>query len=466
MKFTAVYGSPGCGKSTELVNHVNRLLESGVERSDILYLSFTKAPVLEVMARTLNSKANVDMATIHSFVMRLTGVTPAQLMTQYEQSRFAKVSRVAMARKEIGVFAPSIFAVKSLAANRMTSLDEEFSKIRNYDYSYAITQSVITAYEAYKRERGLIDFDDILLRYAEFPVDHHYSHIILDEAQDLTPLQWAVFRTICRGSRVVDVAIAGDPDQCLYEWNGSDAMGMLSWREEFNAEVNILEQSYRVPALCHALAMKVLGRVKTREHKPYNPRPVDGIIERTGNFRLDMLKDKAMVLCRTSSVRNAAIDSLIQSNIAFMTEGGTDGPLQSNIGKAVIHWQRLCRGEPLSARKRAALKRMMLKDVDLDDPAALSKYDVTDLFSINEQFVNYYRHTDLLSEPPLTVSTIHASKGREAEHVILYTEVNGLCIENMDINGDSEHRLWYVGLTRSKNKLTLVSNPTEPAYDI
>ncbi|MEK0415686.1 MAG: ATP-dependent helicase, partial [Actinomycetota bacterium] len=86
-------------------------------------------------------------------------------------------------------------------------------------------------YEALKRKRHVVDLDDLLLRvvddmrndesYAE-AVRWRFQHLFVDEAQDMNPLQYALFDAI-RGGRE-DVFVVGDPLQAIYGWNGADRM--------------------------------------------------------------------------------------------------------------------------------------------------------------------------------------------------------------------------------------------------
>ena len=81
----------------------------------------------------------------------------------------------------------------------------------------------IDTYEHYKRsggENSFIDFTDMIGRAideVEFPP---LEILILDEAQDFTPLQWSVIYKMC--DNVKRIYLAGDDDQAIYRWNGAD----------------------------------------------------------------------------------------------------------------------------------------------------------------------------------------------------------------------------------------------------
>ncbi len=88
--------------------------------------------------------------------------------------------------------------------------------------------SVVTAYEAEKRRRGVVDLDDFLAhvvdRCARDPrftesVRFQFRHVLVDEAQDMNPLQWNFVRTI--SGPAPDLFLVGDPNQAIYGFNGA-----------------------------------------------------------------------------------------------------------------------------------------------------------------------------------------------------------------------------------------------------
>src|SRR5438445_4235864 len=85
-------------------------------------------------------------------------------------------------------------------------------------------------YGAEKRRRGLVDFDDLLLRCAdalatdaEFAAAQRwrFRHLFVDEFQDVNPAQHQLLAGWL-GNRA-DLCVVGDPDQAIYAWNGADA---------------------------------------------------------------------------------------------------------------------------------------------------------------------------------------------------------------------------------------------------
>ena len=65
--------------------------------------------------------------------------------------------------------------------------------------------------------------------------------------------------------------------------------------------------------------------------------------------------------------------------------------------------------------------------------------------------------------PRIRLSTIHGSKGGEADHVILSTEIAQRTWREMDAQPEDEARVWYVGVTRARERLTIVGATTPRA---
>jgi superfamily I DNA/RNA helicase len=70
-----------------------------------------------------------------------------------------------------------------------------------------------------------------------------------------------------------------------------------------------------------------------------------------------------------------------------------------------------------------------------------------------------------LLQPKINISTIHSIKGGEADNVYILSDITKNVKDNMERNPDSEHRVFYVGVTRAKNSLRLVLPQTKLYYD-
>ena len=115
--------------------------------------------------------------------------------------------------------------------------------------------------ERYKEQHGLIDFPDMIEKFLESGVSPKLRVMFVDEAQDLSLIQWKLVRKIEEAS--TDSFIAGDDDQGIYKWNGAHVNTFIN----LEGTRKVLEQSYRVPKKPFDLADKIISRVKNRVEK-------------------------------------------------------------------------------------------------------------------------------------------------------------------------------------------------------
>jgi DNA helicase-2/ATP-dependent DNA helicase PcrA len=131
---------------------------------------------------------------------------------------------------------------------------------------------LFAAYEAEKRRRRLIDFDDVLIRCAE-AIDRdeefaagqrwRFRHLFVDEFQDATPLQLRLLRAWLGGSD--DLTVVGDPAQAIYAFTGADASPLLDFEHAFpGGETIALARNYRSTPDVVAIAEVALGAAAGR----------------------------------------------------------------------------------------------------------------------------------------------------------------------------------------------------------
>ena len=127
-------------------------------------------------------------------------------------------------------------------------------------------------------------------------------------------------------------------------------------------------------------------------------------------------------------------------------------------GKTAL--QEKAKSQKLLSYRDLVEKYGLLAPQDLPWPTALSRMDPAD---------RVYLETIELSGgidkvPQIELSTIHGAKGREADHVVLMTDMSRKTHEAFLKNADAEHRVWYVGATRAKQRLFLIHPKTEFFY--
>ena len=97
----------------------------------------------------------------------------------------------------------------------------------------------------------------------------YFDVIFIDEAQDLSLIQWAIIKKLEDENKGVDIWIAGDDDQAIFGWAGADVDSFINWK----AKEIPLEQSERVPSQIQQIALSIIERVEgNRLNKNYHPK--------------------------------------------------------------------------------------------------------------------------------------------------------------------------------------------------
>jgi DNA helicase-2/ATP-dependent DNA helicase PcrA len=264
-----VVAGAGSGKTRTLIYRVARLIESGVPPGAILLLTFTRRASQEMLRRAEQLVGDrtraVSGGTFHSFantVLRQWGA-PLGLKPNFTildradmedvinllRSRMGFGSRERRFPKK-GTLAEAI----SMARNKRRGLDEEIQ----LDFPHLIEHSeeilqLAQRYEAYKRERGLLDYDDLLDKLVELlqqnaavrmRLSDAYRYIMIDEYQDTNEVQAEIVRLLAANHR--NVMAVGDDAQSIYSFRGANFRNILDFPKIFtNARIVKLEENYR-----------------------------------------------------------------------------------------------------------------------------------------------------------------------------------------------------------------------------
>lgn len=464
MEAHTVYGPPGCGKTTEMLKRVEEA-KSRYKASEICFLSFTKAGAAEALKRLGLSRSD-KICTIHSLMFRLNNISGASVVDSKKLRvfssktgfRFKGQANDTGEQMELG---DQYLAILSKQVNRGTDLREEYyDSDRPGDWSGF--EFFCRSYLSWKSSNGFVDFNDMLAMYVANPVDHGAAVVFIDEAQDLSNLQWAVVDKMASFKRVKEIHIAGDDDQAIYEWSGASPHGMAEFQDRYNSSGLILSQSWRVPVSVHGVAMGIAATIKSRVDKKYSPRPAQGLVRRMSSFNPQSISagEDVLILCRSYVTRKEVEDELILSRIPYKNEGGLPGLFSSRIADAIRIFRKLERGESISSsevEKLALVANTHTKEeIQSKNFLPMLRRGFLRSLVVPPQLVDFYRDADLDSEPSVRLSTIHTAKGREAERVILHTGLTSRTLTDMDKNGDAEARVWYVGATRAKDTLDIL----------
>lgn len=273
---TLLLAVPGSGKTTVLVTRAASMLESGSPAGRICCLSYSRESAQDMAARfgRLFSGCfpeSPGFSTIHSLCWRILNDFARQNrrpLPQLTGSGSAPASTRLLARcaKEVAGRFPDEEGLRELAAktglckNRMLSPAE----IANLSGIPAYFPDVFARYEAVKKAAGLMDYDDMLLYtlniFEKRPLFRQYwqgcfDFWNIDEAQDLSPAQWALLKAL--SPRGQGLFLVGDEDQSIYAFRGGDPKGLLRFPEDFpGAKVLKMEENRRsrpeILQLCNA----------------------------------------------------------------------------------------------------------------------------------------------------------------------------------------------------------------------
>jgi len=482
-----IFGPPGCGKTTYLLNVVDQELEAGVPSTKIGYFSFTRKAANEARDRAiqkfpqLNAKTDFPyFRTLHSLAFRCLGIRTEDVMQAEHFKEFAAQAGIELALShdaEIDFVKPDnpILNEINIARIKGEDLKTHYNKC-GLDIEWHHFEFVERSYRHYKRSKELLDFTDLLEMIVVQPERLPALEVlIVDEAQDLSRLQWQLVESLAKKSK--RVFLAGDDDQAVFTWAGADVKSFLS----FEGQITVLDQSYRVPSIVHKLANKVVEQIKERQEKEWKPRDYEGAVKTYYRFEDVPIDDgQWLIMGSTNYLLNPIHEWLRASGILFERSGVPS--LSLTLLKAVQAWEKLRKGEFLYGDEiRNVYKYIgaeyITKGYRTFKGEALLEYSIKDLqksFGLQTDAIwhealsritedkRFYltavlrRGTKLSTMGRIKLSTIHGAKGGEADNVLLLMDLSPRFAKEYASNGDNVHRLFYVGITRAKQTLHLV----------
>ena len=264
---TAVIAGPGTGKTRTLVSRILYLLqEKKVKPSEITAVTFTRkaaAEMRERLEKALGGRRHlrgIHIGTFHSVALET-------LKEAGEEVRLAD----GMECRELAREAAAALHV-SCTARKLLG---EVSRIKSGGKPAEVPEEVSGLYQKLLEERGLLDFDDLLLRAAEYFEEEnrdrrHFSCLLVDEFQDINPVQYRLMKAWNRDGKALFVI--GDPDQSIYGFRGADASCFQRMQEEYpDMEVIRLRKNYRSTPEIVGAAVAVIG------HNPGGMRELEAL---------------------------------------------------------------------------------------------------------------------------------------------------------------------------------------------
>ena len=486
---TIVLGPPGTGKTTTLLNKVDDYLKQ-TDPDKVGYFAFTQKAAYEARDRAIK-KFNLTeddlpyFRTLHSLAFRKLGLKKDQVMQQRHYKDLGSklgfpVGYAVYQEDHDGTGCnfssdSEYLRIIQLAQLRNITIEQQYAlKEHTQDLSFSKLRIISNELKRYKKEYSLIDFNDMILDFTKSDKSPKFDVVFIDEAQDLSLMQWDMAKTIW--NKTTDSFIAGDDDQAIYKWAGADVDSFIALKGQYLP----LTQSYRIPAKVHGIAMGIINRIKNRIDKTWQPKVNQGSLQRHYNTdTIDMSSGEWLVLARTKYLLKDIEESLYQRGLYYLSKyrRGTE----KDLHEAATAWEQLRQGQLVNFKQIESISKYMgpkhwhkkkikgmakesfygidqlVKDYGLQvktvwyeafDDAGQTKVDYLRKMRANGEKLN--------ENPRIELSTIHGAKGGEAENVVLLTDLTQNTMKGYERDPDDENRLFYVGATRTKENLHII----------
>lgn len=499
-----IVGPPGTGKTTRLLGMVEKELEAGVHPSRIAYVSFTRRAATEAIDRACArfSLQRTDLRffrTIHSICFSFLGITRADMLTDKTLAAFGDLvghkitSKYNMDDGTTFGFEEGdrLLFMDNLARVRRKTLRETYDEDSD-ELSFFKVERFSNALREYKRDLGLYDYTDLLQNFIDTKAGPQIDVLFVDEAQDLSVLQWMVIWKVAENCR--RLVIAGDDDQAIYRWAGADVDTFV----DMNGRVTVLDRSWRVPKAVQAVADRVVNRIRHRRPKDWESRAEEGSVRWLPSLSsIDFSEGDILVLARNRFILSDQVEKHIRS-LGYLYEFQDRASIAPSTLHAVLTWERLRKGRDgvLAIHVRKMYDKMTMnigwkrgfkelpnfgdEDVvcfeDMVESGGLLRtnpetvwYDALDKLHVAEKAyirAALRRGEDLLKPPRIRLSTIHGIKGGEAHKVVLLTDMAERTFYEASRNPEDEARVWYVAVTRAREELDVIAPRTSRHYKL
>ena len=517
-----ILAGAGTGKTRTITHRIAYAVRTGeVPPGQLLAVTFTARAAGEMRTRLRAlgvgrgpDGPGVQALTFHAAALRqLRYFGPRVLGGPVPDLLDNKIKLVALAAQRAGVRDTDRSTLRDLAA------EIEWAKVslcpatlyparaaeagREAPVPAATMVAVMAAYEEVKARAGVLDFEDLLLVTAAAIEEHRdvaaemrgrYRHFVVDEYQDVSPLQQRLLDAWLGGRD--DLCVVGDPNQTIYSFTGASPKHLLNFpRAHPGATVVRLTRDYRSTPQVVELANRVLGARSTLRlvgQRPPGPRPTfaehddepaeAASVAAVCRARIDAgtPASEISVLYRVNAQSEAYEKALADAGVPYVLRGGERFFDRTEIKQAVL----LLRGAGRSAdpgTKLVDTVRDVLSGLNWSPGApppggtARERWEsLAALVGVAEELAAVQPEAvvaDLVAEleqraaaqhaptvQGVTLASLHAAKGLEWDLVFLVGLVEGtlpILHAVTDEQVDEERRLLYVGVTRARESIML-----------
>ena len=521
-----VLAGAGTGKTRAITYRIAHGVASGAyEPTQVLAVTFTARAAGEMRSRLRDlGVIGAQARTFHSAALRqLDYFYPVAVGGRRPELVEHKAGLVATAARRVSL--PSDRAlVRDLSAEvewakvqmlRPEDYPERVRELRRQTPGGLTAQDVARLYEAYesaKTERGVMDFEDVLLSMVGIlrsrsdiaaQVRGQYKHFVVDEYQDVSPLQHRLLQ-LWLGPRRRQLCVVGDVSQTIYSFTGASPAYLTGFAQEFpGARTVRLTRDYRSTPQVVSLANTVLagrgrrglpsGAVELVAQRPSGPAvrfdvydddeaEAAGVVSHVQRLAAAGVPlSEVAVLYRTTAQSEVLEQALAQAGIGVLVRGGTRFFQRPEVRRAMVLLRGAARTETanlsgdLSTDVREVLAREGWSEsppaqrgavrerwdslnaiVELGDQLAQSRG--AGLAGLARELEERAEAQNAPTYDGVTLSTIHAAKGLEWDAVLIIGLSDGLLPISLAEGPEAveeEKRLLYVAVTRAREHLVL-----------
>jgi len=246
-----VVAGAGSGKTRTLIERIACLIEDkNVSPYEIMSFSFTRKSAGEIKSRLVEREIrgchNVTTGTMHSVALQMVkrfgemiGLRPSSVTVYSEWEESYLLKEIAI---EMGVFKKT-WKIPKRQIDAMFSAYYERGEMPS---DIEPGRHLFNAFFSRCNENNALTYGSLLvamkLLIPTMAKHLHIRHILVDEVQDIDPLQWQIINGMCEAFNASLFAV-GDPDQSIYAFRGAVPEYLVEHQEEF--DVYLLESNYR-----------------------------------------------------------------------------------------------------------------------------------------------------------------------------------------------------------------------------
>lgn len=513
---TKLFGPAGAGKTRTLVGWLQEHEADGDFRlGEGIICSFTRAA-----AHDISRRVNADHdpgpyhTTLHSLARRYLGIdspVAEPRMGEFFKGHAIEYDRSTHADPEMWQDTGSLpgnllNAFWTRCRNQLWSFEEGWQREPASGQGVKAlwplreVERLFDSYTDWKQDEGLIDFTDML----EFAVDAppagtQWPVFVMDEAQDSTRLQWMVAQAFASASECC--YIGGDDDQAIYSWAGASPEDFLA-ADCGNGSVDILRTNHRSGRAIVDYAQTFIRRNKRRVDKAMTAVRDGGEVRTVSVLPRLSLDESTFLMARAHYLMTDWMEELERRGYPFVDVRGKFGV----TGKASLAFRRflsLSTGGRISLSEWRLLAtdaipaqgpwlvrgaKQRLKDLDKDfienhgvGLNELGAYGATEelvnairagatgpLARLDQRRLAYLHRVARAHGPEYVdaqrasgicrVGPIHQFKGLECDHAVVHSGTSKAATLDAIVDPEAERRVFYVALTRPKERLTIMQS--------